>query len=302
MVASGRSPPSRTSLKCSSSRATSSGCVMRRKDCPASSSGLYPTISQNARLTSRKTPSSVITTMPTAVRSNASRARSNSMRGGSRVTVLIARPSAQPVRRGGGGAQRRARDALAHARAETLGELLEIVLARREVDDLVGLDHLARHVVEGTQAVGEAELDAFLAGPHEPGERVGRFLEPLAAAFAHDLDELLVDLADHLLGVRLVGGPLGSERIEEVLVLARGVGAPVDAELLHRAGEAEARDDHADRADHARLVDVDLVGGHGDVITAGSAKILHHDVERRVGILRAQPPHLVVDLARLHRA
>ena len=48
------------------------------------------------------------------------------------------------------------------ARAEALGEALGDVLARREVDDLLGLDHLARDVVDAAERVGESELDALL--------------------------------------------------------------------------------------------------------------------------------------------
>src|SRR5947208_524455 len=139
---------------------------------------------QNASFTSRNTPSGVMTTRPTDVRSKASRTRSKSMRGGSRAIALIDRALPHPGR-AGHRLERRAADRVAEARAQPVGELLEDVLLRREVDDLLGLDHLARHVVEPAQAVGEPELHALLAGPDEPREHVGRLLEAVAAALAH---------------------------------------------------------------------------------------------------------------------
>ena len=57
--------------------------------------------------------------------------------------------------------------------------------------------------------------------------------------------------------------------------------APLDAELVHGAGEAEAVHEHADRADDARLVDVDLVGGRRRRSSRRSADVLDHHVQRR---------------------
>ena len=53
--------------------------------------------------------------------------------------------------------------ALAHRRAELLGQALGHVLAPRVVDHVFGLDHVARHVVEVAQLVGQAQLDRLLA-------------------------------------------------------------------------------------------------------------------------------------------
>jgi hypothetical protein len=85
-------------------------------------------------------------------------------------------------------------------------------------------------------------------------------------------------------------------------LLPRRDQAALDAELVHQAGEPEAVHQHADRADDARLPDVDAVGAHGDEIAARGANILDHRVQRHVGVLLAQPLHLVVDRLRLHRA
>src|SRR5258708_4469910 len=254
-------------------------------------------MSQNARLTCRKTPSGVITTKPTEVPSKAARMRSKSMRV-SRARVLIGF-LAQLHRLAHGGLCERAPQRAREARADALRELVEEVLARREVDDALGFDDLARDVVEAAERIGEPQLDAALAGPDEPGEGLRRLLEARSPALAHDLDELLLDLADHLLRVLAVLGVLGQERVEEILVLARGVDAPLDSQLVDGAGEAEAAHDHADRAHEARLVDVDLVGGDRNVVAARGAQVLDHGVEGRRGILGAQAPDLVVDVARL---
>ena len=61
-----------------------------------------------------------------------------------------------------------------------------------------------------------------------PEKISGRFLQALAASLAHHLDELLVDLVEHLLRMLPLRWILGHERVEEVLVLARGVRAPLD--------------------------------------------------------------------------
>src|SRR6185436_1567765 len=167
---------------------------------------------QNAWLTCRKTPSGVMTTRPTEVRSNASRTRSKSMRGWSRAIALIAVRSTHPCG-AGRRLERGAADGCAEARPEPLRKRLEHVLLRREVDDLLGLDHLARDVVEPAQAVGQPQLHAFLAGPDEAREHLGRFLQPRSAPGAHHLDELLVDLGEHLLRVLLVRLVLRGERI-----------------------------------------------------------------------------------------
>src|SRR5688572_3552665 len=90
--------------------------------------------------------------------------------------------------------------------------------------------------------------------------------------------------------------------IEKTLVVTGREQAALDAELVHRAGEAEAIHQHADRADNARLVDVDLVGGNRDVIAARRADVLDYCMERNIWVLGAQAPNLVVDVAGLHRA
>ena len=77
--------------------------------------------------------------------------------------------------------------------------------------------------------------------------------------------------------------------------------APLDAELVHQAGEAEAVHQHADRADDAGLVGIDLVGGHGDVVGARGTDLLDDRIDLLL-VQRLQAPDLVVDDAGLHRA
>mgnify|MGYP003529884748 CR=1 FL=1 len=122
-----------------------------------------------------------------------------------------------------------------------------------------------------------------------------------AAAGFHHVDELQVDLVDHRLGIGSLLLVLRRERIEHALVLAGGEQAALDAELFHRAGETEAVHQHADAADQAGLVDIDLVGGHGDVVGARGADLLDHRIDLLV-VLGLQTLDLVVDDAGLHRA
>src|SRR5258706_2268483 len=257
-------------------------------------------MSQKALLTWRNTPSGVITTRPTEARSNASRTRSKSIRG-SRAITLIACASAHPCR-AGRRIERGAAQRASETRSQAIRQALEHVVPRREIHHLVGLDDFARDVVEAPQAIGEPEIHALLAGPDESREHIRRFLQALASPRANDVDELLVDLREHLLRMLLVRRILGRERIEEILVLPGGVRAPLDAELLHRIDEAEARDDHADGAHEARLVDVDPVGRARHVVTARCAQVLHHDIERLFPVLGAKAAPLVADLTRLHPA
>jgi hypothetical protein len=107
----------------------------------------------------------------------------------------------------------------------------------------------------------------------------GVLLEAVAAALLHHRDELLVDLVDHGLGKGRLLLVLGRERVEHALVGTGGEQAALDAELVHRAGEAEAVHQHADAAHDAGLVDVDLVGGHRDVVGARGADLLDHRVD-----------------------
>src|SRR5579862_1617679 len=136
-------------------------------------------------------PSVSRTMRPTALRSNASRARSSERVGESFATTPT--PLAQlrqPARGGLGG---RATEGSAERRAHAARERFEEGVFGGVVDQLLGLDHVARHGFGAAVRVGQAQLDALFAGPDEPREELGGFLQALAAAVAHHLDELLVD-------------------------------------------------------------------------------------------------------------
>ena len=117
----------------------------------------------------------------------------------------------------------------------------------------------------------------------------------------HAVDELLVGGIQHLLPELGLLGLLRLERIEERLVLAGGIDASLDTELLHGADETEAGRRHADGTDQAGLVGVDLVGGAGDVVGAGGTQVADHRIDLDVRVLAAQATNLVIDIARLHR-
>ncbi|ABA47770.1 hypothetical protein BURPS1710b_2914 [Burkholderia pseudomallei 1710b] len=208
-------------------------------------------------------------------------------------------PSAQLQLAAGDGRLQRG---LAERRAEAARDAIGQAFLDRVVDEVGRLQHVARDSIGRPVIVGEAELDALRARPEKPGENVRRFVQARAAAVLHRLDELRVDLVEHFLRVRIHLRRLRRERIEEALVLARRMQAPLDAQLAHQAGEAEPVHQHADRADDARLVDVDLVRRRRDVVAARRAHVGDDDVKRLRRILLAQPPDLVVDDARLHRA
>ena len=109
-----------------------------------------------------------------------------------------------------------------------------------------------------------------------------------------------MDLVEHLLRIGSVRRVLRAERIEETLVLARGQQAAFDADLVHQAIEAEAVHQHADAADDAGLVDIDVVRSGRDVVGRRGTGLLDHRIDRlAVQLLEAMD--LVVDDAGLHR-
>ncbi len=110
-----------------------------------------------------------------------------------------------------------------------------------------------------------------------------------------------MDLVQHGLREHALLFGLGTERIQETLVLAGRHEAPLDPQFFHQAGEAEAVHQHADAADDAGLVHEDLVGRRRDVVSGRGARLFHHRVDRLL-VLGFQALDLVVDDAGLHRA
>jgi hypothetical protein len=65
----------------------------------------------------------------------------------------------------------------AHAGTKTLGQAFGHVFTRGVVDDVFGLDDLARHVVEVAGVVGQAQAHGLFAVPVQAREGVGRGLQ-----------------------------------------------------------------------------------------------------------------------------
>src|SRR3990172_5005140 len=198
-------------------------------------------------------------------------------------------------------ALRRVADRARHARAEFLGQTIREVFLHREVDDLLGLDDIARHRFQAAVAIRQANLHALLSVPHQAAESVRRLLQALAAPLPDYIDELLMDLREPLLYIFLIRRLGRRERIEEALVLTGCDQAALHAELGHRSGKTETIHQHADGTDQAGLVHEDLVCCRRHVIAAGCANILDHHIQRNGRILGAQAADLVVDLPGLHR-
>src|ERR1700732_3953701 len=99
---------------------------------------------------------------------------------------------------------------------------------------------LAQRAAQITDAVDEAEILRLATGPILAVEQVGfRAGERGAAAALDERDEALMDVLLDCLEMRHVLGLLRLERVEHTLALAGGVDAPLDAEPLHQAVEAE---------------------------------------------------------------
>ena len=110
-----------------------------------------------------------------------------------------------------------------------------------------------------------------------------------------------MNLIEHGLRVGLLLLAHRRERVADTLVLAGRHQAALDAELVHRAGEPEAVHQHADRADDARLVGVDLIGGSGDVVGTRGADFFDDRINLFL-VQGLQALDLVVDDAGLHGA
>ena len=125
-------------------------------------------------------------------------------------------------------------------------------------------------------------------------------LELGAAALAHPVLEAVVDLGLQPLQALDVLGILVAKRIEHRLLVARGMDTPLDAEACDQVLEAEARRDHADRADDRGGIGDDLVGGAGEPVAARGGDVLDEGDHRQLLLARQQADALA-DQRRLHR-
>src|SRR3990172_9648223 len=91
------------------------------------------------------------------------------------------RASAQARRHARGKLQQPCGDAGTEASREFLGD----VFLLRVIDDVLGLDDLARHVVEAAERIGQSQLDAAAAAPDQTPKNLPRLFEALAPALAH---------------------------------------------------------------------------------------------------------------------
>src|SRR5258708_22279420 len=98
------------------------------------------------------------------------------------------------------------------------------------MEDVLGLDHLARDEIDAPKTIRKSQLNASGAGPQQPRENIRALLETLAPPLPHDIDELLVNFVQHRLRVTLLLFIDRRKRIEEGLVLPRGERAPLHAE------------------------------------------------------------------------
>ena len=102
------------------------------------------------------------------------------------------------------------------------------------------------------------------------------------------------------LEMRDVAVALGLERVEHRLVLAGGVHAPLDAELLDQPGEAEAGRNDADRADDGTRIDEDVIAGERDHVAARRGNVLDRN-DDLLAILLGERADALVNEMRLHR-
>src|SRR3990167_2192930 len=191
--------------------------------------------------------------------------------------------------------------AFSHGRAKLLGQALRDVFATRVIDDFLGLDDVARDVIQIAQLVGQAEFHRLLAAPEKAAEHFGRFLQALTAAGFDHRDELLVNLVQHDLRKGALTFALRAEGIEKAFVFTGGLQPALHAQLVHQAGKAEAVHQYADAADDAGFVDKYLVSRHGDVVSGRCAGFFLHGVDR-LFVQGLQTQDFVIHHAGLNRA
>jgi hypothetical protein len=93
--------------------------------------------------------------------------------------------------------------------AKALGKALGDIVLDRVIENLFSLDYVARHGVNTAEVICQTQLDALSPGPHQSGEHFGRFLETSPAPSFYHIDELLMNVVQQQLCVRLVFGAWG---------------------------------------------------------------------------------------------
>ena len=160
---------------------------------------------------------------------------------------------------------------------------------------------LPRQGIEAPQGVHQPQLQRLLTTPDKPAEQGIVIAEALAAPLAHRRDKLLMGAVQYRLPeLALLRGHLG-KGVEERLVVAGGIDAPLDAQLIDGLLKAEAGVDDPDGAHQARRCGDDLIGTRGDIVGTTGADILDHRDDRLIAFA-AQSHDLVEDALGLHRA
>ena len=170
-----------------------------------------------------------------------------------------------------------------------------------EVHDVLGSDDLPRHVAAAAEFIHKTQLPAPYAGPYQAAEQVRVVGESIPPATLHGVDEFGVDFFEQGSEVRELFVPGGRERVHEALVISGRDEAPLDAELVHRADEAEAVHQYSNGAHEARAACVDGVRGRGDVVASGRGDVGDDGIQRRIGVQPAQADDLVIDVTGLNR-
>ena len=66
--------------------------------------------------------------------------------------------------------------------------------------------------------------------------------------------------------------------VKKTFVLARGQQAALHAEFVHQSGKSKAIHQHANAAHDAGFVDINLIGGHRNIVGRRGARLFHHGV------------------------
>src|SRR5690606_35375558 len=122
-----------------------------------------------------------------------------------------------------------------------------------------------------------------------------------AAAFTHDVDELLMNFIQHILCELLMPLIRWREWIQNRLVFASRQQTALHPQLFHCPGKSETIHQHSDRTDDTGLVDINLICRCSYVITTRSANISDYGINRHFRMQGAQALDLIVDNSRLYR-
>ena len=166
--------------------------------------------------------------------------------------------------------------------------------------DLVAVA-LAQGGAQVADAVDEPEFHALRAAQYSPENRSSSapFSLPPRRDFTSSMK--LAWISSWIaLSRATCSGFSGRNGSSIALLIARGVDAPLDADLVDQLGESERRADHADRADDRGRIGEDLVGRARDHVAARGRDILDEGDDRHF-LLGRELADALEDQVRLHR-